>query len=181
MLWQGIIISSPYSLSFLPSFLFPSLPLYLSLSPFLPSFLPFCFWTLFLKDTQFGAGAGQEGRHVNALGIADQTNEQHLGPWWHCWAATPKPIVLTPGFLLLRLKYAYGTFSGLLCAAKTIPSDKSTWTLNLQDAESPCLFPNLIIGSEKRQRVGVWSRETEGWIVLSILSSCPLQTSENGR
>ena len=59
-------------------------------------------------------------------------------------------IVLTPGFLLLKLKYAYGTFSGLLFAAKTIPSDKSTWTLNLQDAESPCLFPNLIIGSEKR-------------------------------
>ena len=54
--------------------------------------------------------------------------------------------------LLLKLKYAYDTFSGLLFAAKTIPIDKSTWTLNVQDGESPYLFPNLINWSEKKHR-----------------------------
>ena len=71
--------------------------------------------------------------------LDDNVKQQH-----QCW------ITLTLGFSLLKLKYAYDTFSGLLFAAKTIQIDKSTWTLNLQDVESPYLFSNLISRSEKK-------------------------------
>lgn len=39
-------------------------------------------------------------------------------------------ISLILDFLLLKLKYTYGTFSGLLFAAKSIQSDKSTSKLS---------------------------------------------------
>ena len=78
------------------------------------------------KDTKFGVGqvmrAGRSawwGWQTRKMGSTQVLDDNVKQPH-QCW------ITLTLGFLLLKLKYAYDTFIGLLFAAKTIPVDKST-------------------------------------------------------